>query len=136
MNKGLKIALFLLIGIEVFVMNSSSIDLFIAQSLFNKITVFIIQSVFHSVLFYMVLTIFLENKRDRLNINRSLLFLFFILFLGSFRILISVFNLSNSETWIIYITQVYHFLRSPSVFAIVIPMLIVRKRILFNQGEI
>ena len=134
LNWKLKITVFILIGVEVFVMNTSYINMVVELGLIQKTSVFLVQAIFHSFIFYLVLKLFTTHKKDRLNLKRSLLFFILILFCGSFRVLISIFNLSSNETWVMYITHGYHFLRSPNVFAILIPLLIVRKRV--TQGEI
>lgn len=129
----LKIALIVLIGIEVFVMNTSYIENVIASGLEKKIIVFFTQAIFHSAILFFILKLFLKNKRDSLNFKLSLLFFVVILFFGGFRILLSLTNLSGYETWVIYITKVYHLLRSPNVFAIIIPLLIVRKQFVYPK---
>lgn len=129
MNWAIKIGIVVLIGIEVFVMNTSYIDSMVTLGLAEKASVFLLQAAFHSIIFYLIILVFTKNKRDRLNLKRSLLFFILILVFGSFRILLSLVNLSGYETWIINVTQWYHFLRSPNVFAIIIPLLIVRKHI-------
>ncbi len=136
MNWLVKIGIVVLIGIEVFVMNTSYIDMLLNLGLREKMGVFLAQAGFHSVIFYLILCVFTKNKRDRLNFKRSLLFFILILAFGSFRILLSILNLSIYETWVVYITRWYHFFRSPNVFAVIIPLLIVRNRIILNQDEI
>ena len=133
MNLFLKIGLIVLIGIEVFVMNTSYIEHVIASGIQEKIFVFLTQAAFHSVILFLILKLFLKNKRDSLNFKLSLLFFVTILFFGSFRILLSLTNLSGYETWAIYITKAYHLLRSPNVFAIIIPLLIVRKQFVYPK---
>ena len=132
----LKIGIVVLIGVEVFVMNTSYIDTLLTLGITEKAIVFVLQAALHAFIFYLILQVFIKNKRDSLTVKLSLLFFILILVLGSFRILLSLVNLSGYETWMITITRGYHFLRSPNVFAIIIPLLIVRKRIMFNQGEI
>lgn len=132
----LKIGIVVLIGIEVFVMNTPYIQSVVTWGLTEKILVFFGQAVLHSGIFYLILKVFLKNKKDSLIIKLSFLFFILILSFGSFRILISMIHLSSYETWVVEITSWYHFLRSPNVFAILIPLLIVRKQVISNPSEI
>lgn len=136
MDKLIKIGIIIGIGIEVFIMNSSYIDGVILLGLKEKAAVFLGQSIFHTGILYLILSVFYKNKKDSLIIKLSFLFFILLLSFGGFRILVSLINLSSDETWVIKITQLYHFLRSPNVFAIIIPLLIVRKQIVSNPSEI
>lgn len=135
LDKFFKIGIAVLIGIEVFVMNTPSIDAVILLGLKEKIAVFLGQSVYHTGIFYLVLRVFLKNTKDSLYIKLSFVFFILILSFGSLRIFVSLFNLSSDETWVIRLTQWYHFLRSPNVFAVIIPLLIVRKQVVSNPNE-
>lgn len=136
MDKLIKIGIVVGIGLEVFIMNSSYIDGIILLGLKEKTAVFLGQSIFHTGILYLILSVFYKNRKDSLITKLSFLFFILLLSFGGFRILVSLINLSSDETWVIKITQLYHFLRSPNVFAIIIPLLIVRKQIVSNPSEI
>lgn len=136
MDKLIKIGIVVGIGLEVFIMNSSYIDGVILLGLKEKTAVFLGQSIFHTGILYLILSVFYKNRKDSLITKLSFLFFILLLSFGGFRILVSLINLSSDETWVIKITQLYHFLRSPNVFAIIIPLLIVRKQIVSNPSEI
>lgn len=137
MNNLFKILVALFIGVEIYLLNSNSILIFISKSELNKISVFCLQSGLHSFILYFIFKIFNIPKKDSLKIKLSFVFCITLMSFGGFRILINTINISNYETWVLYITTFYHFVRSPNVFAIIIPtFIVIRKQINSTPNEI
>jgi len=117
------------IGLEVYLLNIPELDSTVSESNIFKISMYFIQSLLHGGILFFILKLFSNPKKDSLKIKLSFIFCFVLLVFGGFRILINFFQVSNYETWVASITTFYHMLRSPNVFAIIIPLFIVLRKL-------
>ncbi|MGB1294736.1 MAG: hypothetical protein ACPG6V_04590 [Flavobacteriales bacterium] len=116
------------LGLEVYLLNIPELDSTLTESHIFKISMYFIQSVLHGGILFFILKFFSNPKKDSLKIKLSFIFCLVLLVLGGFRVLISFYKVSNYETWVASITTFYHMLRSPNVFAIIIPLFIVLRK--------